>query len=112
MVLPLVVTWALGTLTALGLASFFVGQAWDRSLLDDAYAVASRVRYDAQDQPIVQLSPREIGTLLFDQSESVYFAVRRNDGQLIAGHGALHTPSLPPARHSAALAPCRAHRSA
>ena len=42
-VLPLVVLWALGTAVALGVANYFAGQAFDRSLLDDAYAVAANV---------------------------------------------------------------------
>lgn len=93
-VLPLVLTWALGTTVALGLASYFVAQAYDRSLLDDAYAVAAHVRSE-QGRPSFNLSPREMGTLLFDQSESVYFAVLRSDGSLVAGHGGLRPSMLP-----------------
>jgi len=92
---PLVLTWALGGVITLVLSSYFVAQAYDRALLDDAYAVASRVRDDAQGQPSFHLSSREMGTLLFDQSESMYFAVLRDDGSLIAGHGGLQPPPLP-----------------
>ena len=42
--LPLVLTWALGALIALAVADRFIQQALDRSLLDNAYGVASRVR--------------------------------------------------------------------
>jgi Two-component sensor kinase N-terminal/Histidine kinase-, DNA gyrase B-, and HSP90-like ATPase len=65
----------------------------DRSLLDDAYAVAANVRYrdDALD---LGLSPAKIGNVLFDQSENVSFAVMLPDGQLLAGHPGLSAPPL------------------
>ena len=87
-VLPLVVMWALGTAVALAVANYFAGQAFDRSLLDDAYAVAANVRM-GDSGPVLNLSPREMGSLLFDQSESVYFAVFKPDGALVAGHAGL-----------------------
>ncbi len=93
-VLPLVVMWALGTAVALSVANYFTGQAFDRSLLDDAYAVAANVRADANG-PVLNLTPSEMGALLFDQSESNYFAVLRPDGQLVAGHAGLRPPPLP-----------------
>ncbi len=92
-VLPLVLMWALGTAVALSVASYFTGQAFDRSMLDDAYAVAANVRASA-DGPALNLSPRELGALLFDQSESNYFAVLRPDGELVAGHAGLRPPPL------------------
>lgn len=92
-VLPLVLMWALGTAVALSVASYFTGQAFDRSMLDDAYAVAANVRASAEG-PALSLSPRELGALLFDQSESNYFAVLRPDGELVAGHAGLRPPPL------------------
>lgn len=92
--LPLVLTWALGTAVALSVANYFAGQAFDRSLLDDAYAVAANVRTGATG-PVLNLSPREMRALLFDQSESVYFAVLLPDGALVAGHAGLRPPLLP-----------------
>ncbi len=93
-VVPLVLMWALGTAIVLGVANHFAGQAFDRSLLDDAYAVAANVRSGANG-PVLNLSAREMGALLFDQSESVYLAVLRPDGTLVAGHAGLRTPPLP-----------------
>jgi two-component system sensor histidine kinase TctE len=93
-VLPLVLTWALGTAVALSVSSYFVAQAFDRSLLDDAYAVAAHVQLDHGVLGL-SLSPVEMSTLLFDQRESEYFAVFDRDGRLIAGHGALRAPALP-----------------
>ena len=95
-VLPLVLTWALGTAVALSVANYFAGQAFDRSLLDDAYAVAANVHMDATG-PVLKLSPSEMVALLFDQSESVYFAVLLPSGALLAGHAGLHPPLLPEA---------------
>jgi two-component system sensor histidine kinase TctE len=93
-VLPLVVLWALGTAVALGVANYFAGQAFDRSLLDDAYAVAANVRMDSTG-PVLNLSPPEMSALLFDQSESMYFAVLLPNGALLAGHPGLRGPQLP-----------------
>jgi two-component system sensor histidine kinase TctE len=93
-VLPLILMWGLGTAVALSVANYFAGQAFDRALLDDAYAVAANVRIGATG-PALNLSPREMGALLFDQSESVYFAVLLPDGALLAGHAGLRPPPLP-----------------
>ena len=93
-VLPLVLTWALGTAIALSVANYFAGQAFDRALLDDAYSIAANVRMGAGGLAL-NLSPPEVGALLFDQSESVYFAVLLPDGALLAGHAGLRAPPLP-----------------
>jgi two-component system, OmpR family, sensor histidine kinase TctE len=92
-VLPLVVLWALGTAVALSVANYFAGQAFDRSLLDDAYAVAANVRVDGSG-PVLNLSPPEMSALLFDQSESMYFAVLLPSGALLSGHAGLRPPPL------------------
>ena len=92
--LPLVVLWALGTAVALGVANYFTGQAFDRSLLDDAYTVAANVRVDTSG-PVLNLSPPEMSALLFDQSESMYFAVLLPSGVLVSGHAGLRPPPLP-----------------
>ena len=93
-VLPLVLTWALGTAVALSVANYFAGQAFDRSLLDDGYAIAANVRMGAGGL-VLNLSPPEMGALLFDQSESMYFAVLLPGGALLAGHAGLRAPPLP-----------------
>ena len=89
--LPLALTWMVGATLAVAIAYFFAQQAFDRALLDDAFAVASRVRVVEGDVAL-QLSAREMSTVLFDQSESVFFAVKRPDGSLVAGHPGLHAP--------------------
>lgn len=89
---PLVITWAIGTGVVLGIAEHFAGRAFDRSLLDDAYALASHVRAVAQSLQVA-LTKEEMNTLLFDQSESMYYAVLRPDGSLVAGRAGL--PAAP-----------------
>jgi len=95
--LPLALTWLVGTVVALGIANFFTQQAFDRAQLDDAYTVASNVKL-SEDGLELTLSPREVSAVLFDQSEVIYFAVVRPDGSLVAGHAGLHTPPIRGAR--------------
>lgn len=94
LLVPLVLMWALGTIVALSVSNYFAGEAFDRSLLDDAYAVAANVRM-TDTGPLLSLSPREMGSLLFDQSESMYFAVFKADGMMVAGHAGLRPLPLP-----------------
>lgn len=88
---PLGLVWLMGILLSGGIANHFVQQAFDRSLLDDAYLVASHVRLRAGKSVDleVDMSAAEINGLLFDQSESVAFAVFRADGSFLAGHPGL-----------------------
>ncbi|MBI2769061.1 MAG: sensor histidine kinase [Burkholderiales bacterium] len=78
----------------MGVANHFAGEAFDRAMLDDAYALAANVK-DSQAGLSLGLTPREMGNLLYDQTESVYFAVFNAQGALVAGHGALKAPVLP-----------------
>ena len=82
--LPLAVTWLAGTCVALGVAHFFTQAAFDRSLLDDAHLLASNVRLEGAALALT-LTPREVSTVLFDQVESLSFAVVRPDGSMVAG---------------------------
>ena len=93
---PLGIVWLLGTVLSAGIANYFVQQAFDRSLLDDAYMVASHVKLKAgQSSGLdVNMTSAELQSLLFDQSEVVAFALFREDGSLIAGHPGLTTPSV------------------
>jgi two-component system sensor histidine kinase TctE len=89
--LPLALTWLIGTSLTVWVAYYFAQKAFDRALLDDAYALASRVR--AQPQGLaLDLSSREMSTVLFDHGESIFFVVRRPDGTVMAGHPGLHAP--------------------
>lgn len=100
--LPLALTWLVGSALVVGIATYFTQQAYDRALLDDAYLVASHVRRNADVNMgglELSLSAQEMSTVLFDQSESLYFAVLRPDGSLVAGHtglpGKLETTGQP-----------------
>jgi two-component system sensor histidine kinase TctE len=88
---PLAVTWLLGSALVVGIASYFAQQAFDRALLDDAYLVASHVRRSTDEAGALDLSlsAQEMSTVLFDQSESLYFAVLDPHGVLLAGHAGL-----------------------
>ncbi len=93
---PLAVMWLLGSALVVGIASYFAQQAFDRALLDDAYLVASHVRRAADESGSLDLSlsAQEMSTVLFDQSESLYFAVLNANGALLAGHAGLRPPQL------------------
>ncbi|HCY14757.1 MAG: histidine kinase [Curvibacter sp. GWA2_64_110] len=90
--LPLALTWLLGTALTVGVAYFFAQKAFDRALLDDAHALASQVRVLPTGLSL-ELSTSEMSAVLFDQSEQVFFAVLRADGSVLAGHPGLHAPS-------------------
>ena len=99
---PLATTWLLGSALVVGIATYFAQQAFDRALLDDAYLVASHVRKsaDGSGNLDLRLSAQEIRTVLFDQSESLFFAVLSPNGALLAGHAGLR-----PAQFDANLKP-------
>jgi len=87
--IPLFLTWIIGTLVVVIVASYFTEQAYDRALLDDAYSVASHVTLNAaksNEQLEIDLSANEMTTLLFDQSEIIYFQILNVDGSMVAGH--------------------------
>lgn len=96
--LPLALTWLAGTLASVLVANGFTQRAFDRSLLDDAYAMAANVRLDNQHLNLA-LTPREIRSVLFDQVETTFFSVLRPDGTLLAGNARL--PALAPVEGSA-----------
>ena len=93
-IVPLALTWLLGVLLAVGVARYFTQQAFDRALLDDAYAVATHVRHAEDGGLTLGLTAAEMRTLLFDQNEAMYFAVYLDDGQFLAGHPGLGLPSV------------------
>jgi two-component system sensor histidine kinase TctE len=88
---PLAMLWLVGNAVSAGIANHFAGRAFDRSLLDDAYALSAHVRLVGTSPPTlaVDLTANEIGTLLFDKNESNFFAIYRADGSLIAGQAGL-----------------------
>ena len=75
----------LGTVFMMALANHFTQSAFDRALLDDAYAIASHLRADDEGKVALQLTDSELKAALFDQAEYVYYAVYRSDGSQLAG---------------------------
>ena len=94
--LPLALTWALGAAIAVLIGDSFAQQAFDRALLDDAYVVSSHVEQEEAGLAL-SLSDEELDAVLFDQSETVYFAVLGDDGALIAGQAGLSAAARPTA---------------
>ena len=92
--LPMALTWLIGSAVAVTVAAVYTRKAFDRSLLDNAYAIAANVG-ERDGELVFNLSPREVEAVLFDQDEKVYFAVARADGSLLSGQGGL-AASLPP----------------
>ena len=88
--LPLSLTWLIGTVVTLGVASHFTERAFDRALLDDAYSIASQVETQPSGAVGLLLTPKELRAALFDQVEAVHFAVLRPDGTLLAGANLPH----------------------
>jgi two-component system sensor histidine kinase TctE len=83
--------WLLGSVVTVGVGQWFTQRAFDRALLDDAYLLASKVQVQGQ-RPALQLTPREVQDLLFDQQETVLFSLHGADGTLLAGEPLLPAP--------------------
>lgn len=102
--LSLLLIWGLGSAVVLGVGNHFVAQAFDRALLDDAHALAALVHgggiKDRSGQGAaalrLDLTPREVDLLRFDQSETVWFAVYGPDGSFIAGDHDLAAGTVAP----------------
>ena len=88
---PLALTWMLGAVIALVIANYFSEQAFDRGMLDDAYALSANVQAGERGIELL-LTPREVATVLFDQIDKVHFSVQRLDGSLISGESDLQAP--------------------
>jgi two-component system sensor histidine kinase TctE len=91
---PLLLTWALGSLLALWVASYFTQRAFDRSMLDDALLLARHLEVGAQGLQL-NMSSEDLGTVLYDQSERVFYAVHDGGGRLIVGSPGLLPAALP-----------------
>lgn len=83
--LPLALAWLIGTVATLGVASHFTERAFDRGLLDDAYAIAEHLTAQADGSVTLAITPGELEAALFDQAEFVHYAVLRPDGSTLAG---------------------------
>jgi two-component system sensor histidine kinase TctE len=88
---PLALSWMVGAVIALVIANYFSEQAFDRGMLDDAYALSANVQAGERGIELL-LTPREVATVLFDQIDKVNFSVQRLDGTLISGADDLQAP--------------------
>jgi two-component system sensor histidine kinase TctE len=91
--LPLALTWIAGTVVSFAVAQYFAQRAFDRSLLDDAYLLATHVRMDGG-KLRMELSSHEVNTVLFDQAETMFFSVRAPGGAVLAGQPDLLAPAI------------------
>jgi two-component system sensor histidine kinase TctE len=91
--LPLALTWVAGTVVSFAVAQYFAQRAFDRSLLDDAYLLATHVRMDGG-KLRMELSSHEVNTVLFDQAETMFFSVRAPGGAVVAGQPDLLAPAI------------------
>ncbi|MEF7613914.1 sensor histidine kinase [Aquincola sp. MAHUQ-54] len=96
---PLAIVWLAGSVAAAAVGSYFAAAVFDRALMDDALGLAASVTQEHDGSLRVDLTVDELRAVLFDQSESVFFAVRRMDGSLVAGDARLqverHQPGQP-----------------
>lgn len=98
--LPLAATWSVGSSVAFYLSWELAGRAFDRAMLDDAYAIAANV-VERDGSLILNLSEHEVDSVLFDRDEKEYFAIYGSDGKLIAGTDQLPLPTLSDTRTTA-----------
>jgi Signal transduction histidine kinase len=94
--LPLVATWFLGSAAAFYLSWGLAGRAFDRALLDDAYAIAANVG-EHDGALALTLSNRQVESVLFDREESEYFSVYDAGDTLFAGNADLRKTTVPAA---------------
>jgi two-component system sensor histidine kinase TctE len=92
--LPLALTWARGSLIAVLVGDAFTEQAFDSALLDDAYAVSANVRQNSEGLDL-GLTDDALDAVLFDQSETLYFAVLRDDDSVLAGQAGVRSAAAP-----------------
>jgi len=91
---PLALTWLVGSGVASLVAYLFTREAFDRTLVDDAYAIASNV-VERDGDLALGLSAPALNGILFDRNDTLAYAIVRADGSLLAGSPSL-APSLPP----------------
>jgi len=93
--LPVFLVWLTSTAIIIQIAMIFTQQAFDRALVDDAYALSAHVRVEGG-KPTLELSARELAWVLFDQSERVFFAVRDPNGNVVANNAPWMVADRPP----------------
>lgn len=78
------------------MSTHLMQRAYDRGLVEDALLVAERVIRDpkAPGGLALRLSSEELRTVLFDTTDSIYFSIKNEHGEFIAGHRGLAEANL------------------
>lgn len=105
----LLLSWVLGSAVALFTASYFTQRAYDRSMLDDAQLVAAHLRQQ-DGRLVLEASVDDLHAILYDATETLYFAVLDGRGRLVAGTHGLR-PEAPLDDSELQYADMRLHRS-
>ena len=92
--LPLALIWALGAAIAVVVGDAFTEQAFDSALLDDAYSVSANVRQSENGLDLA-LTRDALNAVLFDHSETMYYAVLRENNTALAGEPGLSAAVAP-----------------
>ena len=95
---PLMWAGVLGAVAVALVARHFTSEAYDRSLLDDALMVAGHV-HEREGELDFRLTPAEMKAVLFDQSESLFFAIYDAQGRFLAGHAGLQAGPISAQTH-------------
>ncbi len=90
---PLFITWVLGTAVTVGVAYFFTQRAFDKAMLDDAYLLASRLSLQGG-EPVLGMTAADLSTALFDPRETEFYSIVRDDGRWVAGEVSLPLPAV------------------
>jgi two-component system sensor histidine kinase TctE len=91
---PLALVSLLGGAAVLTVSWVSTSQALDRSLLDDAYAIAAHVKV-SEGRILLDLTEREVGAALFDHREQLSFTVLGTNAAVVAGEPRLKPVSAP-----------------
>ncbi|OWQ84141.1 hypothetical protein CDN99_25010 [Roseateles aquatilis] len=91
---PLLVIWAIGSAITLAAAHQATQRAYDRSMLDDALVLSAHL-IPRDGRLELAISHGDLRTILYDQSEQMFFSIRAADGRLVAGQPELSAPDAP-----------------
>jgi len=94
---PLAATWSIGSAAAFSLSWALAGRAFDRALLDDAVVIAANV-VERDGALVLNLTPHELDTVLFDREDKEYFAVFDASGRVVASNADLAAVGAPALR--------------
>lgn len=92
---PLVILLVAGAIAAYQITLSAATQAYDRALLDGAFALAKQIRVE-NGLTVLDLPPVAQQVLLTDKFDRIYYLVQGPNGEFIAGHRGLPLPQESP----------------